>query len=112
MLASLLRRVRAHPLTSLVIGAACLWVSWLIAGFTQYGWLISPALTVAIIAGGTLAGLLLYWSGVPTRLAAPNAEFWSGGGVTRFVVELAACVTATLFIGIALLVLFGTNAPS
>jgi hypothetical protein len=111
LLAGFVARARAHPLASLLIGAACLWVSWLIAGFTQYGWEISPALTIAIVLGGTLAGLLVYWSGVPTRLAATNAEFWGGGILTRFIVELAGGVSTTLFVGMALLVLFGKSSP-
>ncbi len=111
MLAGFAARARAHPVTSLLIGAACLWVSWLIAGFTQYGWEISAALTFAIVVGGTVAGLLVYWSGMPTRLAATNAEFWGGGILTRFIVELACGVSTTLFVGIALLVMLGKSSP-
>lgn len=84
-----------------------LWVSERVSSDqARYLTALAPPLTAVIVMGGTTCAVLVYLSGIPSRFAERNAEFWGGGGLTRFAVEASFSVVAALVWSFALALLF------
>jgi hypothetical protein len=79
---------KRHLLTALVISGIGLWTSERVSSDqARFLTALAPPLTAAIVVGGTTCAVLVYLSGIPSKVAERNAEFWGGGGLTRFAVE-------------------------
>jgi hypothetical protein len=111
MLGGPYERPRAQPVMTLLMAAVGFGVSIMIVTSFAKTWTMSTPVTVAVLAGGTLVAAATYLTGLPTRAARPNAEFWGGGALTRLVISASFCTVAALIWGFALIFLFETRLP-
>jgi hypothetical protein len=96
-----------HVVTALVMAALGLWVSERVsADQARHLAALAPALTAAIVVGGTASAGVVYLSGVPSRMADRLTVFWGGSPTTRLLAEASSSVVAALAWSFAMLVLF------
>lgn len=99
-----------QAITALVVAGIGLWVSERVTADQARSFTALPSLlTAAIVVGGTTLAVLVFLSGVPSRLGERYAEFWGGGGLTRFAVEASFSVVATLVWSFALVLVLGPS---
>ena len=104
-------RARAQPLTTLSMAAVGLGVSIMFVTDFAKTWTMSSPVAVLIHAGGARVAAATYLSGLPTRLAGANADFWGGGVPTRLVTAAGFSTVAALIWGLAMMFLFESRLP-
>ena len=88
------------------MGVSTLWVREM----TESAWILSPLVTGTIIAGGTLIALLVYLTGVPSRMGRAYGEAMGMGAAPgRVLTEAAFSTVAAMIWSFALQTLFGTD---
>ena len=96
-----------HVGTALVMAGIGLWISERMSSDqARYMTALAPWLTAVMVVGGTASAVVVYLSGVPTRIAEGNSRFWEGWGLPRILIEAAFSGTAALIWSGVLMVLF------
>ena len=84
-------------ITALVMGGIGLWISERASSDNaRFLTALEPALTTAMVVGGTACAVLVYLTGYPTRAAEKYSEFWGGGSLSRFLGEASISIVAAL----------------